>query len=88
MKDLGRLKYFQGIAVVYSKEGIFLSQRKYILDLLKDTGIVGSKPASQIPRLRKRKGDGIEDKRKIPKISWKVDIFVAHQTGYNICSDC
>ncbi|KAJ0478882.1 putative RNA-directed DNA polymerase [Helianthus annuus] len=40
MKDLGGLKYFLGIEVLRSKEGIFISQRKYILDLLAETGMV------------------------------------------------
>jgi len=35
MKDLRRLKYFLGIEVAYSKQGIFMSQRKYVLDLFK-----------------------------------------------------
>jgi hypothetical protein len=34
MKNLGGLKYFLGIEVGRSRQGIFLSQRKYILDLL------------------------------------------------------
>ena len=34
IKDLGYLKYFLGIKVSKSKKGIFLSQRKYALDLL------------------------------------------------------
>jgi len=34
MKDRGGLKYFLGIEVYKSKLGIFLSQRKYVLDLL------------------------------------------------------
>ncbi|BBH02251.1 transposable element gene [Prunus dulcis] len=38
MKDLGGLKYFLGIEVARSQQGIFLSQRKYVLDLLTDTG--------------------------------------------------
>ena len=32
--------------VARSKQGIFISQRKYVLDLLRDTGKTGCKPAS------------------------------------------
>jgi len=35
MKDLGKLKYFLRVKVAYSKKGIFISQRKYVIDLLK-----------------------------------------------------
>ena len=45
MKDLGGLKYFLGIEVARSKQGIFLSQRKYVLDLLAETGMLDCKPA-------------------------------------------
>ncbi|CAL9014541.1 unnamed protein product [Prunus brigantina] len=45
MKDLGGLKYFLGIEVARSQQGIFLSQRKYVLDLLTDTGMLDCKPA-------------------------------------------
>lgn len=44
MKDLGRLKYLLGIAVAYSKHGIFISQQKYVLDLLTEEGKLGCKP--------------------------------------------
>ncbi|OMO54865.1 Integrase, catalytic core [Corchorus capsularis] len=45
MKDLGCLKYFLGIEVSRSKKGIFLSQRKYALDLLHETGMSACQPA-------------------------------------------
>ncbi|BBG93416.1 HXXXD-type acyl-transferase family protein [Prunus dulcis] len=45
MKDLGDLKYFLGIEVARSKTSIFLYQRKYVLDLLTETRMLGCKPA-------------------------------------------
>jgi len=46
IKTLGRLKYFLGIEVAHSKKGIFISQQKYITDLLKETGKTACKPVS------------------------------------------
>ena len=43
MKELGELKYFLEIEVAQSKHGIFLSQRKYVLDLLVETGMLNCK---------------------------------------------
>ena len=45
MKDLGKLKYFLGIKVAYSKKGIFIPQRKYVIDLLKETSMINCKIA-------------------------------------------
>ena len=44
MKDLGPLKYFLGIKVSRSNKEIFLSQRKYALDLLQETGMSACQP--------------------------------------------
>ena len=38
------LRYFLSIEVVQSKHGIFLSQRKYVFDLLSETGKLKVKP--------------------------------------------
>ncbi|CAH9098391.1 unnamed protein product [Cuscuta epithymum] len=45
IKDLGELKYFLGLEVYRSSDGLFLSQRKYALDLLVETGKLGCKAA-------------------------------------------
>ncbi|KAL0702312.1 hypothetical protein Bca4012_058434 [Brassica carinata] len=45
IKDLGELKYFLGIEMCRSKEGLFLSQRKYTLDLLNEAGKLGARVA-------------------------------------------
>ena len=46
IKELGKLKYFLGIEVAYSTQGIFISQQKYVTDLFAETGKIGCKPVS------------------------------------------
>ncbi|RVX21015.1 Retrovirus-related Pol polyprotein from transposon RE2 [Vitis vinifera] len=43
-KDLGKLKYFLGIEIAQSSSGVVLSQRKYALDILEETGMLDCKP--------------------------------------------
>ena len=45
IKDLGTLKYFLGMEFARSKKGLFVSQRKYVLDLLREIGLLGCKAA-------------------------------------------
>lgn len=64
MKDLDVLKYFLGIEVARGNEGLFLSQRKYALDLLTEAGMLGCKPIDtpmeQNHRLAYAEGDPYE----------------------------
>nr|AAP54332.2 retrotransposon protein, putative, unclassified [Oryza sativa Japonica Group] len=67
VKDLGQLKYFLGIEIARSPRGIVLSQRKYVLDLLSDTGMLGCRPAStlieQNHKLCAESGDPVNKER-------------------------
>ena len=64
VKDLGQLKYFLGIEIARSTKGIVLSQRKYVLDLLSDTGMLGcraaSTPIDQNHKLCAQMGDTVD----------------------------
>ncbi|XP_019241230.1 PREDICTED: uncharacterized protein LOC109221221 [Nicotiana attenuata] len=44
VKNLGELKYFLGIEVLRSQQGILLNQRKYVLELISEMGLSGAKP--------------------------------------------
>nr|CBL94171.1 Reverse transcriptase (RNA-dependent DNA pol [Malus domestica] len=44
IRDLGRLKYFLGIEMTSSSKGLFLNQRKYILDHLTESNMKDAKP--------------------------------------------
>ncbi|XP_019105411.2 uncharacterized mitochondrial protein AtMg00810-like [Beta vulgaris subsp. vulgaris] len=44
MKDLGDLSYFLGMQFITSSQGIFVSQRKYALDILREYGVDKQKP--------------------------------------------
>ena len=58
------LRYFLGIKVMRSKHWIFLSQRKYVFDLLSETRKFGVKPCSSpmVPDVHlTREGKTFED---------------------------
>ena len=64
-KDLGPLKYFLGIEVSRTRKGICLSQRKYCLDILRDSGMIETKPCES-PMVSNKKlkvddGDPLEN---------------------------
>ena len=64
-----------------SSKGIVISQRKYVLDLLKETGLLGCKPVTTPidPNQKLEKEDGAKavDKNRYQKLVGKL-IYLAH----------
>ncbi|XP_071708140.1 uncharacterized mitochondrial protein AtMg00810-like [Rutidosis leptorrhynchoides] len=81
MKDLGKRKYFLGIEVLRSQQGIFICQKKYILDLLAETGMIDCKSAEtpMIPnqKLFMEEDAELVDKGQYQRIVEKL-IYLAH----------
>lgn len=80
MKDLGVLKYFLGLDVARSDQGFFIYQRKYALDIICESGLLGAKPAKflmeQNHRLALAEGKVLEDVEQYRRLSF--DIFVCY----------
>ena len=45
IKDLGQLWYFLGMEVTRTKKEISISQKKYVIDLLREICMLGCKPS-------------------------------------------
>ncbi|XP_028098520.1 uncharacterized protein LOC114298187 [Camellia sinensis] len=76
IKDLGDLKYFLGIEFSRSKKGLFLSQRKYALDILQDTGLTGARlekcPMEQNMKLQTIDGAILNDPTRYRRLVGKL----------------
>lgn len=75
VKDLGYLHYFLGIEVVYGAQGIYLSQMKYVLDLLAETG-KASTPVEQNLRILADSGESV-DKGRYQRLVGRL-IYLSH----------
>ena len=83
IKDLGMLKYFLGIEVMRGKRGIFLSQRKYVIDLLAKIEKLAAKschsPMAQSLHLI-REGELFEDLETYRRLVRKLNYFIVTHT--------
>lgn len=76
MKDLGNLRYFLGIEIDRTTSGFFISQAKYTMDLLKEYGVINSKPL-KLPmdshlKLTTNKGDPLPDATRYQRLVGKL----------------
>ena len=81
MKDLGNLQYFLKMEVARNKNGISVSQRKYVLDLLKEIEMMGCRqvdtPIVANVKLNNKDDDHLVDKGQYPSLVEKL-IYLAH----------
>ena len=81
IKDLGNLKYFLGMEIARSKMGIAISQHKYVLDLLKQTMMLGCKPIDTpmdyTTKLGTIKGSALMDKGRYQRHVGQL-IYLSH----------
>ena len=85
-KDMGKPRYFLGIEFAYANGRMALSQRKYLLDLLHETDLLGCKPEStpieQTPAFWDSSSDLLEDpsqyKRLIGKLIYLTRLDISY----------
>ncbi|KAA0034891.1 reverse transcriptase [Cucumis melo var. makuwa] len=81
IKDLGNLKFFLGMGVARSKEGISVSQRKYVLDLLTVTDMMRCQPIDMHIKFNVKRGNSLAkvpvDKEKYQRLVGKL-IYLSH----------
>ncbi|XP_054817736.1 uncharacterized mitochondrial protein AtMg00810-like [Prosopis cineraria] len=75
VKDLQKLRYFLGMEVAKLKKGIYVSQRKYILDLLTETGMLGCRPVEtpiEVKKLKKKPKDKNRKEKDFEELGRKI----------------
>ena len=81
MKKFNDLNYFLGFEATRSRNGVFLSQRKYVLNLLTEIRMLGSKPMftpiEQNHKLYHCFNETLVDKGRYQKLMEKL-IYLSH----------
>ena len=79
-KDLDKLRYFLGIEVAQSNNSIFISKRKYTLDLLEEIGLMNSKhvdtPMDPNAKLLPSQGEPLSDPEKYRRLIGKLNYLI------------
>ena len=77
-KDIGKPRYFLGIEFAYVHGKMALSQRKYVLDFLQETGLLGCKSESTTIEQTLAFWDTRFVSWLVQEIDWETHIFDSH----------
>ena len=87
INDLGPLKYFLGIAVARGPTGLFLSQRKYALEIVDECRLLGAKlsdtPIGENHKLALASRSYLDDARRYRRLVGRL--IYLNITGPNVC---
>ena len=82
-KDLGKLKYFLRIEIAQSSSGVVISQQKYALDILEETGMLDCKlvdtPMDPNVKLIPGQGESLEDLVRYRRLVGKLNYLTITQ---------
>ncbi|XP_019229309.1 PREDICTED: uncharacterized protein LOC109210365 [Nicotiana attenuata] len=77
--DLGQLHYFLGLEILYKSDGIIISQRKFVLDLLKEYECLHSpaltSPLDSTVKLKAKEGTPLSDPTFYRKLIGKLNFL-------------
>ena len=77
IKDLGKLHYFLGLEILYTETGMLISQRKFVLDLLKEYQCTEystlASPLDSSIKLKANEGKPLEDPSSYRKLIGKLN---------------
>ena len=76
-KDLLKFKYFLGIEIAQSNSGVVMSQRKYVLDILEETGMLDYKlvdtPMDPNVKLILGQGEPLQDPGRYRRLAGRLN---------------